>query len=125
MPNSPRPLNENDLYLFREGTHVKLPDVFGAHFQNEQNGTQFAVWAPNARSVSVIGSFNGWNKDANLLSPVGGGVWQGLIPDVRSGAKYKYHIESKFGEYRTDKADPVGFLHDSPPGNASVVWDLA
>ena len=124
MSNSTRLLNENDLYLFQEGTHIKLADVLGAHLLNERGGTQFAVWAPNARSLSVIGSFNEWNNDANPLSPAGAGVWQGFIPGVHSGARYKYYIESKSGGYKTDRADPFGFLHDGPPGNASVVWDL-
>ena len=78
MATSSRQLNENDVYLFREGTHVKLADVLGAHVANERGGTQFAVWAPNARAVSVIGNFNGWQPHAMPLSPAGGGIWQGF-----------------------------------------------
>ncbi len=124
MANLARLVNENDVYLFREGTHVRLADVLGAHIDEERDGTHFAVWAPNARAVSVIGSFNGWRKGANPLLPGGNGVWQGFIPGVHSGAKYKYNVQSKFGGYQADKADPFGFLQETPPQTASIVWDL-
>jgi 1,4-alpha-glucan branching enzyme len=119
-----RLLNENDLYLFLEGTHIKLGDVLGAHIVEERGGTNFAVWAPNARAVSVIGNFNGWQKGITPLSPAGAGIWQGFVSGISAGATYKYHVESKFGGYKADKADPFGFLHETPPQNASVVWNL-
>ncbi len=125
MANSSRLLNDNDLYFFQEGTNGKLAEVLGAHIQTEQGGTQFAVWAPNARYVSVIGTFNEWNKSANPLSAGVAGVWQGHIPNASVGARYKYYVESKSGEYKADKADPFGFWHDAPPRNASVIWDLS
>jgi 1,4-alpha-glucan branching enzyme len=118
-----RQLTENDLYLFREGTHITLPEVLGAHFEREQAGTSFAVWAPNARSVSVIGSFNNWQKDAAPLTPVGGGIWQGFVSHAASGAHYKFYVEGTNG-YRAAKADPFGIFQDTPPNNASIIWDL-
>ncbi len=124
MANLTRVLNDNDVYLFREGTHIRLADVLGAHVDEQRDGTQFAVWAPNAQSVSVIGTFNRWQKGANPLLPGGDGVWEGFVPGVRSGAKYKYNVESKFGRYQADKADPFGFMHEAPPQTASIVWDL-
>ena len=124
MSHSSRALSENDIYLFREGTHINLADVLGAHTEGNQEGTRFAVWAPNAKSVSVVGSFNNWQKNLNPLLPAGGGIWQGSIPGVFPGARYKYHIQSKTGNYEVDKADPFGFFHERPPETASVVWDL-
>ncbi|MBV9764294.1 MAG: 1,4-alpha-glucan branching protein GlgB [Acidobacteriaceae bacterium] len=124
MADSTRSLNDNDVYLFQEGTHLNLPDVLGAHVVEERNGTQFAVWAPNARSVSVIGSFNRWHKDATPLSRERAGIWIGFAEGVSAGAVYKYHVESDFGGYRADKADPLGFFHEAPPKTASIVWDL-
>jgi 1,4-alpha-glucan branching enzyme len=101
-----------------------LADVLGAHVASERGGTQFAVWAPNARSVSVIGTFNKWQRHATPLSPAGGGIWQNLVPGVHAGTRYKYFIESRNGEYSADKADPFGFLQETPPQTASIVWDL-
>ncbi len=124
MPAQLRSVNENDIYLFQEGTHVKLADVLGAHVNRQQGGTNFSVWAPNARFVSVIGPFNGWNRNANMLSPAGGGIWQGFAPGLNSGAHYKYWVESKLNDYRAAKADPFGFFHDTPPETSSIVWDL-
>ncbi len=124
MANPCRFLNENDIYLFQEGTNVRLGEVLGAHVASERGGTQFAVWAPNARAVSVIGDFNGWQRNMSRLSPAGGGIWQGLLPGVEAGSRYKYFVESKNGEYSADKADPFGFLQETPPRNASIVWDL-
>ncbi len=125
MPNPTRFLNENDIYLFQEGTNVKLADVLGAHVASDRGGTQFAVWAPNARSVSVVGNFNQWQRNVTSLSPAGGGIWQDLVPGVHAGTRYKYFVESKDGQYSVDKADPFGFLHETPPQYASIVWDLA
>ena len=88
-------------------------------------GVRFAVWAPNARSVSVIGDFNGWNRDTHPLESLeSSGIWQGFIPDVAKGACYKYHIRSRNGGYRVDKADPFAIRYEEPPRTGSVVWDL-
>jgi 1,4-alpha-glucan branching enzyme len=120
-------LTEMDLLLFNEGTHTRLYQKFGAHLttQHGQAGAQFAVWAPNARAVSVIGDFNHWNKDAHPLHMQGtSGVWTGFIPGVRESAAYKYHIESHHGGHQVNKADPYGFYHELAPRTASLVWDL-
>jgi 1,4-alpha-glucan branching enzyme len=120
-------LSDWDLHLFNEGSHYRLWEKLGAHPMTRDGvaGTNFAVWAPNARSVSVIGDWNGWNVDAFYLQPRGAsGIWEGFIPDVHKGMKYKYHIESAVSDYRVDKADPMGVLHETPPHTASVVWDL-
>jgi 1,4-alpha-glucan branching enzyme len=120
-------LTDSDVYLFNEGTHRRIYEKLGAHPVRfgHQEGTSFAVWAPSARQVSVIGEFNGWRKEANLLHPRGGsGIWEGFIPGVGHGAIYKYHIVSMFGGHAVDKSDPFGFAHEVPPKTASVVWDL-
>src|SRR5258706_12444033 len=85
----------------------------------------FAVWAPNAASVSVMGDWNGWNPEELHLEDRGpSGIWEGFVPHVGKGAHYKFHIRSKHNAYRVDKADPFGILHETPPATASVVWDL-
>jgi 1,4-alpha-glucan branching enzyme len=121
-------LTDQDLYLFNEGSHYRLYDKMGAHLvaQKGQAGAAFSVWAPNARSVSVVGSFNSWNPKSNRLEArASSGIWEGFIAGVTQGALYKFHIESRAGGYSVDKADPVGILHEQPPRTASVVWDLA
>jgi 1,4-alpha-glucan branching enzyme len=120
-------LTDQDLYLFNEGSHYRIYEKLGAHTMDigGEVGTNFAVWAPNARSVSVIGSFNHWNPTAHeLYSRGGSGIWEGFIPGVRKGAVYKFHIESQHHGHRVDKADPVGLYMEKPPRTASVVWDL-
>ena len=120
-------LTDDDLYLFNEGSHFHLWKKLGARpwVLEGQPGGQFAVWAPNAEAVSVIGDFNGWNRDADPLSPSGSsGVWEGFIPGVRKGARYKYHIRSRYNGYRVDKADPFGVHQETPPRTGSVLWDL-
>ncbi|HEY7213142.1 MAG TPA: 1,4-alpha-glucan branching protein GlgB [Thermoanaerobaculia bacterium] len=123
----PRPITEKDLYLFNEGTHYRLYDKLGAHAgtKGRKEGTWFAVWAPEAEHVSVIGDWNGWDKRAHLMSARGGsGVWELFIPGVLPGVKYKYHVVSRHRGYRADKADPFAFYAETPPLRASVVWDL-
>ena len=116
-------VTDQDLYLFNEGTHSRMYDRLGAH--PVEGGTSFAVWAPSANYVSVVGDFNGWNTDTHPLRPAGSsGIWQGVLSGVGRGAVYKYHIRSNFNGYRVDKADPYGFLAEQPPRTASVVWDL-
>ena len=120
-------LTDEDLYLFNEGSHLRLYEKLGAHplRVDEQQGVYFALWAPSARGVWVMGDFNGWSKNSHPLKPRGSsGIWEGFIPGVWIGCRYKYHILGQYGDYRVDKADPVGFLHEVPPGTASVVWDL-
>ena len=120
-------LTDNDLYLFNEGSHFRLPDKLGAHIVSHEgtSGTHFAVWAPNAEQVSVIGDFNGWNKSSHRLQPNGrSGIWEGFFPGIGKGTLYKYHIVSRFDGYRVDKADPFSIFNEIPPKTASIVWDL-
>jgi 1,4-alpha-glucan branching enzyme len=120
-------LTENDLYLFNEGSHFRLYDKLGAHIvkSGENMGTYFAVWAPNANYVAVIGEFNGWDKGSHRLHPKGeSGIWEGYFPEVGKGTLYKYHIGSRFNGYRVDKADPFSIFNEIPPKFASIVWDL-
>jgi 1,4-alpha-glucan branching enzyme len=123
----PTLLSEQDLYLFNEGSHLRLYDHLGAHpvRTGGESGTVFAIWAPAARSVSVIGDFNGWEPRRHPLHARGGsGVWEGFVPGVGPGAAYKYHVESQFHDYQVAKADPLAFFQEEPPKTASVVWDL-
>ena len=116
-------LSDDDLHLFNEGSQLRLYEHLGAHLA--EGGTAFAVWAPNAKSVHVIGDWNGWDKGKQALRARGlSGIWEGFVPGVGQGAKYKFHIESRTG-YRVDKADPLAFHAETPPRTASVVWDLA
>jgi 1,4-alpha-glucan branching enzyme len=90
-----------------------------------RNGTYFAVWAPGAERVFVMGDFNDWHKTSHSLRPRDqSGIWEGFIPDVAEGNTYKYHIVSRDTGYRVDKADPFGFCQEVPPMTASLVWDL-
>jgi 1,4-alpha-glucan branching enzyme len=112
-----------DLHLFNEGTHYRLYDKFGSHLV--EDGTYFAVWAPAAERVTVIGDFNGWNNDSHSLAPrENSGVWEAIVPVAPKGSKYKYHIVSRYGGYRVDKADPFAVHAEMPPYTGSIVWDL-
>ena len=120
-------LTDHDLYLFNEGSHFRLYDKLGARVVTHAgtSGTYFAVWAPNAEQVSVIGDFNGWDKRSHRLSPKGqSGIWEGFFPGVGKGTLFKYHIVSRFNGYRVDKADPFSIFNETPPKTASIVWDL-
>jgi 1,4-alpha-glucan branching enzyme len=122
---APSLLTAFDLHLFNEGTHSHLYEKLGAHLSNEPQGASFAVWAPNADSVSVIGDFNFWDKSANQLHPrEQSGIWEGFVPGVRHGALYKYHVHSRVTRTGMDKADPFAAFAEAPPRQASVVWDL-
>ncbi len=123
-------LTEQDIYHFREGTHFRAYEKLGAHpatAGDPSAGTRFAVWAPNARAVSVIGDFNHWRRGDAHLSPRGdsSGIWEGVLEGVRPGALYKYHVVSRHGGHAVDKSDPYAFRTELPPRTASVVWDLA
>ena len=118
---------DNDLYLFNEGSHFRLASKLGAHIidHDGNSGTHFAVWAPNAAEVFVMGDFNGWNKTSHRLHANGqSGIWEGFFPKIGKGALYKYHIVSRFNDYRVDKADPFSIFNEIPPKTASIVWDL-
>lgn len=121
-------LTPQDLYLFNEGSHVRLYEKMGAQpvVRDGKAGYHFAVWAPNAEYVSVIGDFNGWHSGKNPLQPLGSsGVWGGFIPGVHRGNCYKYHISSRHMGYKVEKGDPYAFTTELPPKSASVAWDLA
>jgi len=120
-------LTDQDLYLFNEGNHVRLYKKLGAHpfTRGGTEGTHFAVWAPNAAAVCVIGDFNGWNKTANPLTQRGNsGIWEGFIPAVRQGNNYKYQVTSRYAGFSAEKADPFAFASEVPPKTASVVRRL-
>jgi len=122
------PLSGHDIYLFREGAHARLYEKLGAHPGEVKGrpGTHFGLWAPNAEAVSVIGEFNGWDPDRHPLRARDdeSGIWEGFIPEVASGALYKYHLRSRHGGFRVDKADPYGVRTECPPRTGSVVWNL-
>jgi 1,4-alpha-glucan branching enzyme len=126
-PSEPSLLDEQDLYLFNEGSHVRLYEKLGAHPSSAGgvDGTHFAVWAPNAETVSVVGDFNGWKRDADRLTPRGSsGIWEGFVPGVSVGTHYKYFVASRYRGYRVEKADPFAFYAETPPQTASTVWTL-
>jgi 1,4-alpha-glucan branching enzyme len=119
----PHAFGELDAHLMREGTHPRLHEKLGSHPTTD--GTQFAVWAPSAAAVSVIGDFNDWTPGASPLAELPGtGVWAGAVPAVGRGALYKYHIRSKLRGYQVAKADPFAIRHECPPHTASVVWTV-
>jgi len=117
--------NDQDVYLFREGTHAHVDRLLGCHLLGSESGAQFAVWAPNAAAVSVIGDWNGWNSGANPLAPRtdGSGIWEGTVAAAQHGQAYKYRILAREG-YVLEKADPVGFCTELPPATASRIWAL-
>ncbi|WP_181720005.1 1,4-alpha-glucan branching protein GlgB [Nocardia gipuzkoensis] len=124
-----------DLHLIGEGRHERLWDVLGAHprryttLDGDVSGTSFAVWAPNARGVTVIGDFDGWSGHTAPMRALGSsGIWEVFVPDVGPGAKYKYRVHGADGR-TVDHADPLAFATEHPPATASViteshhVWD--
>ncbi|WP_343217584.1 1,4-alpha-glucan branching protein GlgB [Hydrogenobacter thermophilus] len=117
-------ITDYDIYLFKEGSHCRLYEKLGAH--PLEGSVYFAVWAPNARYVSVVGSFNSWDRGANPLKlrEDGSGIWEGFVEKARVGDLYKYFIVSKSG-YEAEKADPFGFFFEVSPKTASIVWDLS
>jgi 1,4-alpha-glucan branching enzyme len=115
-------LTGHDLYLFREGTHSRLHEKLGAHV--EPDGTHFAVWAPNAAQVSVIGDFNGWDPRANPMRANDAGIWTAMVSKARQGSLYKYQVVSRHGNHRADKSDPYAFRAEPPPKTGSMVWKL-
>jgi 1,4-alpha-glucan branching enzyme len=119
-------LTDQDIYLFREGTHGRLYDQFGCRLAAGGDSAHFAVWAPNATEVSVVGDWNGWNAAANQLTPRPdeSGIWAGTVAGVQRGQTYKYRITSRNRGYSVEKADPFGVSCELPPATASRVWTL-
>ncbi|MFP3942003.1 MAG: 4-alpha-glucanotransferase, partial [Thermoanaerobaculia bacterium] len=124
------PISPDDLYLFNEGRHFRLYEKLGAHPMEigGEAGVHFAVWAPSAAEVSVVGDFNAWRGGAHPLAPSPrgpqAGVWEGFLPGLGHDDLYKLHVVSADGSYRVDKADPFAFLAEEPPQTGSVVWDF-
>ncbi|MGB0840118.1 MAG: 1,4-alpha-glucan branching protein GlgB, partial [Chitinophagales bacterium] len=114
-----------DINLFKQGKHYRLYEKLGSHVMTleEVVGTYFAVWAPNAKQVSVIGDFNEWDKKSHLLHVRldGSGIWEGFIPDTGHGTVYKYAIHSNLGDQQLEKGDPFALQWETPPKTASVV----
>ena len=120
-------LSEDDIYLFNEGSHFKLHEKLGSHPMTVEGkpGVYFAVWAPGAERVAVMGSFNGWSSGNHRLKPRGdSGIWEGFIPGIGKGDLYKYSVMSRNRGHVGEKADPFGVHHETPPKTASIVWDL-
>ncbi len=117
---------EKDVYLFREGTHAHLYESLGCHFKADGKGAEFAVWAPNAEAVSVVGDWNMWNGDADPLfaEADGTGIWRGSVGAAEIGQAYKYRIRSRHSGYVVDKADPFAFYAEPPPATGSRIWQL-
>jgi 1,4-alpha-glucan branching enzyme len=118
-------LGEADLYLFGKGDERKIYEKLGAHLRMVDGvpGASFAVWAPNAQRVSVVGSFNNWDGRFHPMRLLGAsGVWEIFIPGVQQGAVYKYEIRDAHGHIKLN-TDPFGFLFEVPPKQAAVVWD--
>ncbi len=120
---------ETDIYLFREGTHTRLFECFGAHpmRRGDEAGVYFAVWAPNAAEVSVRGDFNDYDAAAHPLKARddGSGIWEGFVAGVAEGPTYKYHVVSRFHGIVHEKADPFAFCAEVPPRSASRIYDLS
>ncbi len=118
---------EFDTHLFREGKHYHLYNKLGSHLMEYMGteGVYFAVWAPNAEKISVVGDFNNWDREAHPMNARwdNSGIWEVFIPDAKKGSLYKYFIRSTNG-YEADKGDPFAFQWETPPNTASMVWDL-
>ncbi len=119
---------DHDIYLFRQGRHFRLYEKLGSHVIMIEGvaGVHFAVWAPNARAVSVVGDFNDWRPDEHPLRvrDDDSGIWEGFIPGVAPGACYKYHLTSHHRNFHVEKTDPFAARTEVPPRTASIVWDL-
>lgn len=127
-PHVPSIFTDFDLYLFGQGKDYRIYEKMGAHLRTQDgiSGVHFAVWAPNARSVSVIGDFNGWNRSSNSmhLRHQELGIWECFVPEITSGTLYKFAIYSNHNNYTADKSDPYGFAFELRPLTASIVADI-
>ncbi|MFM2124503.1 MAG: 1,4-alpha-glucan branching protein GlgB, partial [Acidobacteriota bacterium] len=118
-------LTSFDLHLYGEGTNYESYRTMGAHPTTADgvHGVRFAVWAPNAAVVSVMGDFNGWDRTRHPMRLRDGGIWEIFLPGLGVGETYKYSIVSKSGQV-LEKCDPYGFYSEQPPKTASIVWPL-
>ena len=123
----PTLFTDYDIHLFKEGNLFRLYEKLGSHKMtvDNQGGFSFAVWAPNAKQVSVLGDFNEWHPASHPLGIRwdGSGIWEGFIPGVQKGSLYKYHIVSKYRGYKADKGDPFGLYWEISPRTATILWD--
>jgi 1,4-alpha-glucan branching enzyme len=120
-------LSEFDLYLFHQGTNYHAYEMLGAHFETkgESSGVRFALWAPHAKSVSVVGDFNNWDTRVNPMERIGDGeIWQVFIEGLSQGDIYKYAIEPQWGGPHIMKADPYGFYAEKKPKTASRLYRM-
>lgn len=123
----PPVLTDFDHHLFSEGTHYKNYEKMGSHVRiiNGVRGVHFAVWAPNAKAVSVVGEFNGWDARRHLMrQPGSSGIWELFIPGLAEGALYKFEILSRYNAHRQQKSDPFAFLCEFRPKSANIVYSL-
>lgn len=122
-----RVLTDFDLHLIGEGSHYNMYEKLGAHVTelNGTSGVHFAVWAPNATSVSVVGDFNRWDNRRHPMRSLGlSGVWEIFVPDIGTGDVYKFYIKSRYNNYEAEKSDPYGFYFEYRPKSASIVYDI-
>jgi 1,4-alpha-glucan branching enzyme len=123
----PSTISDFDRYLLAEGTDMRMYDKLGAHMLEVDGvrGVRFAVWAPNAERVSVVGDFNQWDgrRHPMRLHP-GSGIWELFVPNLTEGEKYKYEVRISRSGMVVNKSDPVGFYAEMRPDTASIVWDL-
>jgi 1,4-alpha-glucan branching enzyme len=126
LNNHSAALGPQDIFLFGEGTHTRLADKLGGRLLSGGKGASFAVWAPNASSVSVIGDWNGWDASADPLTrrADGSGIWEGASSDAKHGAVYKFRIVGPESRYAADKADPLALFDELPPATGSRLWSL-
>ncbi|MCU0609949.1 MAG: 1,4-alpha-glucan branching protein GlgB [Chitinispirillaceae bacterium] len=122
-------LSEFDIYLFRTGSHFRLYDKLGAHEMTADDGTKgiyFAVWAPSAKAVSVVGQFNEWQADRHPLTarPDGSGIWEGFLPGLTVGTLYKFRVVSNTGKYQANRGDPFANYWEVPPATSPIVWNI-
>jgi 1,4-alpha-glucan branching enzyme len=123
----PSYLTDFDIYLLGEGTHSHAYEKLGAQLRTVDGvtGVNFAVWAPNAQSVGIVGDFNRWDSRAHMMRKhIPSGIWELFVPGIGSGEKYKFRVKSRWGEV-VDKCDPYGFAAELPPHTASIVSDLS
>ncbi len=123
----PTLLSDFEIHLHAEGTHYEAYNAMGAHLAECLGvpGVRFAVWAPNAEGVSVIGDYNSWDERRHPMRRRDSGIWELFIPNLGEGAAYKYHVRSRYLGYRQQKADPYAFHCETPPASASLVRDIS